>query len=150
MLEATPTGLFSRDFSIEAGGQRIAVLDVSWWKEAGEISIAGQPYRLYRESLLGAFVLERQGAAVARATKPSVFRSLFDLELADGLYSLRRAFVFGKNFSVYRGEVEVGSVQRAHWLSRRALIDLPADWPVPVQVFVFWLVLMIWNRRKRA
>ena len=80
MLEATPTGLWRLQH--RSGGQSIARLDVSWWKEAGEISIAGQPYRLYRESLLGAFVLELQGAAVARATKPSVFRSLFDLELA--------------------------------------------------------------------
>ncbi len=35
MLEARPIGIFSRDFGIEAEGQRIALLDVSLWREAG-------------------------------------------------------------------------------------------------------------------
>jgi hypothetical protein len=47
-LEARPVGIFSQDFGIEAEGQQIAVLDVSCWKEAAEISIQDRPYRLYR------------------------------------------------------------------------------------------------------
>lgn len=147
MLEAKPNGIFSRDFSIEAAGQRIALLDVAFWKEAGEISIEGRPYKLYREGLMhGAFVLESQGQVVARALKPSAFFSHFDLEMGDRRYSLKRNSAFGRAFTILQGDTVVGSVRPAGVFSRRAVVELPVDWPVPVQVFVFWLVLVIWKR----
>jgi hypothetical protein len=34
--------------------------------------------------------------------------------------------------------------------SRRTIIDLPPDWSIPIQVFAFWLVLVIWNRDDSA
>jgi hypothetical protein len=147
MLEAKPVGIFSRDFNIEAEGRQIAMLDIAWLREAGEVSIEGQPYKLYREGLMsGAFVLEKEGEAVARAVKPSALRSQFDLELNARSYSLQRTSAFGRSFSVFQGDTVVGTIRPVGWLSRRTLIDLPDDWSIPVQVFAFWLVLVIWNR----
>lgn len=151
MLEAKPVGIFSRDFNIEAEGRRIALLDVSHWKEAGEISIDGQSYRLFRERLMsGAFILEKEGQAVARAVKPSAFRSQFDLELEARPYMLKPDSLFKRSFSVFRNEASVGNIRRAGFFTRRAMIDLPSEWPLPVQVFVFWLVVVIWNRDDSA
>lgn len=151
MLEARPLGVFSRDFDIEAEGQSVALLDVSRWREAGAISIQGQPYRLYREGLMsGGFVLEKEGQIVARAIKPSPFSARFDLELNAHRCSLRRASIFGRSFSVFQDGVAVGSIHPASMFSRRTIIDLPTDWTVPVQVFAFWLVLVIWNRDSAA
>lgn len=148
MLEARPIGIFSRDFDIEVEGQKIAMLDVSCWREAGEISLEGQPYRLYREGVMsGAFILKnQQEESVARAIKPSAFRSQFDLEFGDRRYSLKRASGFGRGFSVFQDGIIVGSIRPAGLFTRRTMIDLPADWSTPIQVFVFWLVLVIWNR----
>ena len=147
MLEAKPTGLFSQDFGIEAEGRQIALLDVAFWKEAGAISIEGRPYKLYRENLIsGAFVLEEEGRAVARASKPSAFHAHFDLELQTGRYSLKRDSAFRKSFSVLHGEIVIGSIRPSGVFTRRALIDLPEGWSIPAQVFVFWLALVIWNR----
>lgn len=147
MLEAKPINFLSKSFLIETGGQKIASLAISRWRESGEISIGDQSYRLYREGLLsGAFVLESSGQIIARAVKPSAFRSQFDLELDAHRYSLQRTSLFGKSFSVVQGETVVGSVRRAGLFTRRTLVDLPSDWSIPIQVFAFWLVLVIWNR----
>ena len=151
MLEARPISIFSRDFSIEAGGQRVALLDVSHWREAGEVLIEGQPHRLYREGLMsGAFVLENQGQALARAIKPSALSSQFNLEIDARPYFLKRDSAFRRAFSVFEGESLVGTIRPAGIFTRRASLDLPQDWPIPVQVFVFWLVVIIWNRDDSA
>ncbi len=151
MLEAKPVNIFSGDFNIEAEEQKIAFLDISLWKESGKISIEGRPYKLYREGLMsGAFVLENEGHAIARAIKPSAFRSQFDLEINARRYSLKRDSVFGRAFSVFQDGAAVGSIRPAGLFTKRTIIDLPADWPIPVQVFVFWLVLVIWKRKDRA
>ena len=152
MLEARPVGIFSQDFGIEAEGQKIALLDVALsWRETGAISIGGQPYKLYREGLMsGAFLLENEGQTVARAIKPSAFRSRFDLEFNARQYALKRASAFGRSFSVFQGEAVVGSIRPAGVFTRRTIIDLPADWSIPIQVFAFWLVLVIWNRDDSA
>jgi hypothetical protein len=147
MLEAKPISIFSQDFSIEADGRQIALLDVAFWREAGEVSIEGRPYKLYREGLMsGAFVLESGGQTIARAIKPSAFLAQFDLELEGRRYLLKRDSIFGKGFSVFQDEAVVGSVRRVSMFSRRSVIDLPSEWPVPIQVFVFWLVVVIWKR----
>lgn len=151
MLEARPRNLFSRDFFIEAEGREMAVLEVPLLREAGSFSIEGQPYRLYREGWMsGAFLLESRGRQIARAIKPSAFRAQFDLELDGHRYSLQRAALFGRTFSVLRDGVEVGSIRPVSVFSRKAFIDLPVDWPFPVKVFVWWLVLVIWNRDRNS
>jgi len=147
ILEARPVGIFTQEFSIEAEGQEIALLDSSSWRVAGAISIGDHIYRLYREGLRsGAFFLEYEGQVVARAVKPSAFSSQFDIELYHHRYSLTRASVFGRGFAVLQGEVVVGSIRPARMFTRRTIIDLPPDWAIPFQVFVFWLVLVAWKR----
>jgi hypothetical protein len=151
MIEAKPIDLFSRDFGIEDGARRIALLDVAFWREAGEVSIEGRPYRLYREGLMsGDLLLESAGRPVARAAKPSAFRSRFEIELDAHHYTLQPTSLFGNGFSVLQDGAVVGTIRRAGLFTRRTLIDLPSDWSVPVQVFVFWLVLVIWNRNDSA
>jgi len=151
MLQARPVSAFSRDYHLEADGRTIATLDVSWWKDAGTMSIEGTEYSLSREGLMsGAFILEEDGRELARATKPSAFRSRFDLEIGDGWFSLARVSAFGRAYRVVDEEAEVGTIRPAGWLTRRALVDLPSEWPLPVQVFVFWLVLVMWNRDDAA
>jgi hypothetical protein len=150
MIEARPRNFFSRHYSLEAAGQPLAELDASRFKEAAALTVEGAPYRLFREGLFsGDFVLEKDGRPLLKATKLSAFRSQFDFELDGRLYSLKRASFFGKTYEVRQSDRVVGSVSRAALFSRRALVDLPAVWPVPEQAFLFWLVLLMWKRQER-
>ena len=35
-------------------------------------------------------------------------------------------------------------------VTRRALVDLPPDLPLPVRVFVIWLTVILWKRQAEA
>lgn len=150
MLEAVPKGVFSNDYVLLSSGEALGELDVSVWRERAEFELAGVPHRLYREGMMsGAFVLERAGTVVARAVKPSVFRERFEVDLGGRPFTLRKLSLFSRTFGVFFGEQQVGSISRAGFFTRRALLELPPDWPPAFQLFVFWLALVSWKRNKR-
>lgn len=151
MMEARPRNFFSRHFRLVAAEQPLAELDASRWKEAATLTFEGAPYRLFREGLFsGDFVLEKDGRPLLKATKLSAFRSQFDFELDGRSYFLKRTSFLGKTYEVHQSDRVVGSVSRASLFSRRAVIDLPAAWPVPEQAFLFWLVLLMWKRQEHS
>ena len=151
MIEAVPKGLFSSDFRLCRQDRVLIELDVSSWRERAELAVEGVQYRFYREGLLsGAFLLEREGEALARALKLSAFRNRFELHLAGNIYTLRNLSIWSRRFGLFQGEQQVGSIQPAGVFTRRAVIELPSEWPAAAQPFVFWLALVIWNREAAA
>jgi len=54
--------------------------------------------------------------------------------------AVRRKFVLNEN-----GET-VGSVSPLNAFTRKCLVDLPVDIPLPVRVFMIWLVIILWKR----
>ena len=149
LIEAVPKSWWSNDYLLRSSDGSLALLDVSNWRERAEFEIEGVMYHLYREGLVrGAFVLAGAGGIVVRAFKPSPLRDGFEMELNGTSYALRKVSMFGRPFGAFRGDEQVGTISPLRLASRRAVIDLPADWPAPVQVFVFWLALVIWSRRK--
>jgi hypothetical protein len=151
MLEAVPRGIFSRTYAVEDGGETLAELDVSRWREAAEVEISGRRFTLHRQGWIdGVFVLEEEGVQMVHAVKPSAFRSQFEVHVEGRVYTLRREALFSRRFGLYDGEHRVGGVEPAGVFTRRARIDLPRTWHAGIHVFVFWLVLLIWNRERRA
>ena len=55
-----------------------------------------------------------------------------------------------REFGLFEGGVPVGRIAPAGWFGRRAVIDLPADIPLPAQLFLLWLVLVLWRRAAAA
>jgi hypothetical protein len=51
---------------------------------------------------------------------------------------------------LFQGDIEVGSIRPEGYLSRKAAVSLPGDMPMPVQVFVMWLVILLWRREANA
>ena len=151
MIEAVPKRWFSGDYLLRQAHGTVADLDVSGWKEKAEFDVAGGRYRVYREGVAsGAFVLEKNGQKLARAVKPSAFQARFELQVGGRSLTLRRPRWWRSDFVLFEGGVQVGSVRRAGAFTRRTIIDLPHDWALAAQVFVFWLALVIWNREQSA
>lgn len=62
VLDAVPKHWFSWDFTVMEGSTPLADIDVSWWREKGELTVQGTPYKVYREGLMsGAFLLDQRG-----------------------------------------------------------------------------------------
>ena len=147
MLDATPRGLFSWGFTVHRGGDAVAEIDPSWLGESAEIRSGGQTYSAYRESMLaGTFVLRSGEQVLARAQKVSAFVRAFDIDLAGRPLELKATSVWSREFGLFEGGVQVGRIGPAGWFGRRAVIDLPPDIPLPAQLILFWLVLVLWRR----
>ena len=147
MLTAIPRHWFSWDFALTDGEKPLADIDISWWRENGELTISNVPYRVHREApVMGAFILESSGAVIARAEKPNAFSRRMVIEYADVRYELKPSFVFSRRFHLISGTTIVGTLSPSGLLSRQMNIDLSDDLPLPVGVFIVWLTLILWKR----
>ena len=147
MLEATPLGIFSWAFAVRRDGETVAEIAPAWVGEQAEVTVAGEPYTLTRESVLeGTFAMRSGDRVVARARKPSAFARAVDVELAGRRFELRAVSVWRREFGLFDGADLVGRIGPAAWLGRSAVIDLPDDVPPHAQVFLLWLVLVMWRR----
>jgi hypothetical protein len=151
MLTAVPKSWFSWDFTVMDGTRAVSDIDVSCWREKGVITVAGTDYRVYREGLMsGDFILASDETVLARAQKPSAFRSAFNVEHAGKQYTLRPTSVWGRAFALLDGDRVVGMLSPRGLFTRRAAVDLPENLPLSVRVFIIWLAVIIWKREADA
>jgi hypothetical protein len=152
MLTLIPKSWLSWDFRIEDDGREIAFIDRDWFRERATFAVDGAAYDVRRTSVVqGTFTLERGGVEIARAQKTSAFRRAFEIETADHeRYELRAASTFRREFQLTRGGVPVGSISPVSMFGRTATAHLPETVPRPVQLFMLFLVLVLWKRRSDA
>jgi hypothetical protein len=151
MLQIVPTRWFSWDFTVSRGSQPVAAIDMSCWRERGELTVEGRRFRVSREGLLsGAFRLESGDEVVARATKPSILRRSFVVRHGSKTYTLRPRSAWRRSFVLLDGDREVGTIAPTSAWTRRASADLPADVPAPVQMFLIWLAVLLWKRESES
>jgi hypothetical protein len=151
MLEAIPTGIFSNRFRLEQENKLLGEFDPSIWRDKAQLELEDGTYQLYREGAIsGDFVLEHNGKIAARATKPSAFRGIFEVELANRVLTLRKPSIWSRSFVLLDGEKEIGRIRQLGVVRRRTHIDLPAEWPLSTRIFLFWLAFIIWKREHAA
>src|SRR5688572_18702723 len=147
MLRAVPVSCFSCAFHGFDDDRQLAHIDVAWIRGAGTSLLEGASYKVARESLFGgAFVLEKDGQVVARATKPSVWRRMFEIEYGNKRYTLKTKSSFGRSFVLLDGEVTIGAMRPEHVFTRRSEADFPDSLPLPARIFMIWLTILLWKR----
>jgi hypothetical protein len=55
---------------------------------------------------------------------------------------------FGRAFVLMDGSRQIGSIEPASALTRKAMAGLPDSWPLPVRAFLIWLTMIQWRRDK--
>jgi hypothetical protein len=151
MLRAVPKSWFSWDFDVLDGAQTVAEIELAWWAEKGRLTVQGASYEVYRKGWWGgAFVLEAGGAVLARAEKPSAFLRSYVIEHAGKRFTLRAESPFGRSFLLVHAPQAIGSLSPEGLFTRRARVDLPEDLPLPLRVFIVWLVLILWRRASHS
>src|SRR5712671_2787613 len=102
--------LFSCNFQFREDGKVVGEMDRSLWRESAEVELYDGRYSFYRDQVIGGnYVIEHKGQILARATKPSWWRSALDVELFKRSVKLRRPSVFVRRFAVFEGDRRVGT-----------------------------------------
>jgi hypothetical protein len=149
-MTVVPKRWYSWDFSVTSGDRILAVLDLSSWRERAEIRIGDVTHRVYREGMMGDFIIEAGGRQLARATKPSAFRDTMIVHVGGKDYTLQKPSLWRRAFTLMDGDRQIGSIAPESLWTYRSAADLPTDWPVPIKSFVIWLAIMLWKRHANS
>lgn len=151
ILEASPTGWVSWDVLIKSDGAPITELKISAWKSRGTFQLDGQDFTIEPSGFWSQnAVLLRDGATIAKAAKPSVFRRQFLLTSAGHRMELESRSWTGRDYALVMGNQEVGWVTREGWLGRKITLEFPDEVPEVLQVFLTYLVLCQAKREAAA
>lgn len=146
MLQARPTSCLSWNYRLLQDGRTIGLIDQSTWRERATCTIGGVRFELYREGTVGDFILEFEGAVLARAQKPRFLTRQFVVAFEGRTYELKAVSAWTREFVLRVEDVVVGRIEAESLFNRHARLRLPESLPLPVQVFVFWLVVLMWRR----
>jgi hypothetical protein len=149
-LKLVPQNPFSWSFDVTRNNASIAqVVHTFSLKEQATLNIQGTTCQAYREHFMGGdYILEEQGHSLARARKQSVFVSAFQLEYPGKSHTLRKESHFRRTFVLMEGDRQIGIIKPEGIFTRKADVSLPDEIPLPVQIFVLWLVLVLWKRNS--
>jgi hypothetical protein len=152
MLTLIPKSWLSWDFRVTEDGRDIAFIDRDWFRERATLDVDGATYHMRRTSVVhGTFALEHDGRVVAEAKKTSAFRRAFEVVTVDGeRYELQASSMFRREFQLLRGGVPVGAVRPVSIFGRTATVNFPQTVPRPLQLFLVFLVLVLWKRTSDA
>ena len=151
MITAEPRGLFSRDYDvyIDEGGP--ISLEFTRFGEEAEFQIDGVTFRIHREGMFsGHFTLVALHRVLADAYKRSVFHRSFEIELEGDSHTLTTASHFGRSFSLLQGGRRVGWIGPVGIFSRSMECVVPDHLPLPLQVFLLSLVILLGRRQYNS
>jgi hypothetical protein len=161
MLKTIPAHWFTWNCGVFENHVPIANMGFSVWGEAGELQVQNahdqnghhqnSHYKVYRESAISSnFFLADHETCIAMAEKPNPLFRQFFIKHADSRYELQAISPLGRKFILQEYGQIVGSIYPAHALTQRAIADLPTTIPLPVRLFMVWLVLTLWKRQQQV
>ncbi len=149
MTEAVPRSWFSRTIDFFEGGQPIAVLEHAVLRSS-RIVVGEDVYTIrWRGVLRRSYVLEGETRLLAEATA-TLIPPRCEVMAGDRNLTLRGVGLARRTFRVFHGDLEIGTIRRRSLFRRDVAVDLPDSLPVPIRVFLAFLVYRFWRRRARA
>lgn len=147
MLRASRHGFFRRRYGLTEDDRPVTEL-ADFRRENCDFTVAGTTLRVSRERGKR-FVLDGPDGRIASADRETGRR--WSITTGTGRLQLVRPSVWRSAWELHRGGQAVGRVEHDPGLfTRSSHADLPADLPMPVRVFAYYVVLMLWERAAAA
>src|SRR5690348_7227886 len=133
MLKVIPK-IWSYSFSVMDGANSVAQVDLSWWRDRGELRVGDATYTARR--VKSSYVLESADAVIVRAERPRKLFRQFLIKHAGRQYILRAKSAFRREFRLFDGGTQVGFISPEGLFTRNAAVKLPKQLPLFLQVFI--------------
>jgi hypothetical protein len=148
MLEARNAGAFSPAYDILLDGRPLTRWEASWWRSRGTFALDGQTYEVQGNRWGTQFtLLDQFGGTVATAGK--LGRREWTVATGGRTYHFRRASWWRQQEDLILDGQPAGWIRRTSMWRRAAQADLPTL-PRPAQVFVFAIVLTMWDHQAAS
>jgi hypothetical protein len=148
MLKVIPHHWFTWNCSVLEQRTIVGCIDFSAWGEAGLLKAQEVSFSAYRQG--SNFYLADQQRCVAIAEKPNPLFRQFFIKQGEARYELQATSALGRKFIVQEYGQVVGAIYPVHAWTRQTIVDLPESIPLPMRMFMVWLVLMLWKRQKSS
>jgi hypothetical protein len=148
MIRAIPRGWLSSHFKIFENDNEITELDFKNVGQQVSVEIQDDTYEFKpRENhpSPGSYVIESGNSALAFAESVEKIEA-FSFVSGEKEYLLRKDSKWARKFVLLENEEEVGAIYPKKKFSSTAEAELPDDIPLPVRVFMLWLVVSFWKK----
>lgn len=151
MLTCLPQSLCSWDYRIRGAAAGDGTATFNWLSEQGAISLGGVALRVVKQGWLsGKWTLESEAGTYAVAVKPSALFRAFDLEAGERLFKVAAASPLARTFEIKADGQKLGTIRPAHPFTRRAFVECDESVSELVQLFAFWLTVLMWKRAAKS
>ena len=148
MMKVIPKA-WSYTFSVIDDSKPVAqAVNLSWWRDKGELRIQDKVYTARREK--SSYVLESASGILARTERPRRWHRELVIEHSGHRYTLRAESPFQRGFQVLEGPLKIGSISPDGLFTRKASVDVPKRFPLCLQVYIIWLVMMLWKNEEMS
>jgi hypothetical protein len=143
-FELSPRKWYSSDYRVLRDGTELTRFTFLSGPERSHFALACNTFVARKEKWNSPnFFLDQGATRLALAVTPHWSLRIFHLEYEGKPYGLRAT---SGGFVLTCNGVERGLIAKKGWLSRQATADLPDDLPLPVNLFLIWLSLLMWKR----
>ena len=140
---------WSYSFSVTDGTRSVAQsVDRTWWRDKSELQIEDDIYTARRDK--SEYVLESEAGVIARAAQPRKWRRDLFIEHSGSVYMLRAKSAFRRDLMLLKDTRQIGSISPDGHFTRKAVVELPQELPLQLQVFVIWLAMTLWKHAEAA
>lgn len=145
-----PHGSFRTGFDlVDASGAAVGSFVGSAWRERGRIRDGGQEWEFRRERGRR-FVLAGPTAEYAAADRLSLWTERWRVSTGGLAYELVTPSWWSRRYELRAGGHPVGRLDPKGMFGNKAHVELPAELPPAVGVFVVAVVMTIWRRQGAA
>lgn len=151
-LTATPKGFLSKVVALKQGEEEKGRIEAKWMREQGMLILEDRTWNMKcRKSSGNDFLLEdSEGRVVAEARKQGPYTDTTTITYGTMEFLLARPSVWKSGFTLSWSDEPIGTINRPRWSSRDIEITLPESLPLEVRAFIFWVVMVLWNRSAAA
>lgn len=146
MLRSRQRGFFRHSYEVSEDGRPVATL-TGTRREGCVFEVEGREYRVIRKGYRS-FLLSGPDGDVARVERTA--GRTWTIGSMAGPLELVRTSMWRENWELRRFGEAVGTLRKDGEFKRTSTADLSEDLPLPIRLFVLYVVERLWERSRAA